>query len=97
MAGAHTYLLPPLWCSQYYTSTDKYRWVVCRVVTPLSYLETALSNMVGSGAAVESKNSIRESIRALFPERECFTLVRPVNDEVTQLYALLDPSYYPHY
>jgi len=52
-----------------------------RVVTPLSYLETALSNMVGSGAAVESKNSIRESIRALFPERECFTLVRPVNDE----------------
>jgi len=24
---------------------------------------------------------IRESIRALFPDRECFTLVRPVNDE----------------
>jgi len=24
---------------------------------------------------------IRESIRALFPDRECFTLVRPVNNE----------------
>ncbi len=24
---------------------------------------------------------IRESIKSLFPDRDCFTLVRPVNDE----------------
>eukprot|EP00658_Telonema_sp_P-2_P081809 TRINITY_DN8486_c0_g2_i4.p1 TRINITY_DN8486_c0_g2~~TRINITY_DN8486_c0_g2_i4.p1 ORF type:complete len:394 (+),score=122.08 TRINITY_DN8486_c0_g2_i4:102-1283(+) len=52
-----------------------------REVTPRSYLEMALSNMTGDGPAVESKNSIRESIRALFPERECCALVRPITDE----------------
>lgn len=26
-------------------------------------------------------SQIRESIRALFPDRNCFTLVRPLNDE----------------
>lgn len=36
---------------------------------------------------------IRESIKSLFPDRDCFTLVRPVNDE-EQLAALdsLPPS-----
>ena len=77
--------------------SDKCRWVVCRVVTPLSYLEMALSNMTGSGAAIESKNSIRESIRALFPERECFALVRPITDEVTTIPATIHPNYYPHH
>lgn len=28
-----------------------------------------------------NKNRIRESIKELFPDRDCFTLVRPVNDE----------------
>ena len=50
-------------------------------VTARDYLEMALRNHVGSGPGVESKNLIRDSIRALFPERECVTLVRPCNDE----------------
>ncbi|KAL4431144.1 hypothetical protein ABPG75_006400 [Micractinium tetrahymenae] len=52
-----------------------------RQVTPRDYLETALQPLQGSGRAVESKNQIRESIKSLFPDRDCFTLVRPVNDE----------------
>lgn len=34
-----------------------------------------------------AKNQIRSSITALFPERKCFCLVRPVSDE-RQLQAL---------
>ncbi|EFN59494.1 hypothetical protein CHLNCDRAFT_56782 [Chlorella variabilis] len=58
-----------------------------RAVTPRDYLETALQPLQGSGRAVEAKNQIRESIKSLFPDRDCFTLVRPVNDE-EQLAAL---------
>ncbi|GAB4817604.1 hypothetical protein N2152v2_004650 [Parachlorella kessleri] len=52
-----------------------------RQVTPRDYLETALRALPGNGRAVEAKNQIRESIKSLFPDRDCFTLVRPVNDE----------------
>lgn len=52
-----------------------------RRITPREYLESALQSMRGSGKAVAAKNEIRESIRALFPDRECFTLVRPLNEE----------------
>ncbi|KAL4859356.1 Guanylate-binding protein 5 [Chlorella vulgaris] len=52
-----------------------------RQVSPRDYLETALQPLQGTGRAVESKNQIRESIKALFPDRDCFTLVRPVTDE----------------
>ncbi|KAG2434077.1 hypothetical protein HXX76_007805 [Chlamydomonas incerta] len=49
--------------------------------SPRDYLETALMPTAGSGPAVEAKNMIRESIKCLFKERECVTLVRPVSDE----------------
>lgn len=52
-----------------------------RRVTPREYLESALQPMQGSGKAVAAKNEIRESIRALFPDRDCIALVRPLNDE----------------
>ncbi|RWR86501.1 Guanylate-binding protein [Cinnamomum micranthum f. kanehirae] len=52
-----------------------------RKITPRDYLELALRPMDGGGKSMASKNEIRESIRALFPDRECFTLVRPLNDE----------------
>ncbi|MCO5582076.1 hypothetical protein L7F22_035967 [Adiantum nelumboides] len=52
-----------------------------RRITPREYLESALQPMSGNGKAIAAKNEIRESIRALFPDRECFTLVRPLNDE----------------
>ncbi|KAG2453890.1 hypothetical protein HYH02_002096 [Chlamydomonas schloesseri] len=49
--------------------------------SPRDYLETALMPTAGSGPAVEAKNTIRESIKSLFKERDCVTLVRPVADE----------------
>ncbi|BBN10139.1 guanylate-binding protein 1/3/4/7 [Marchantia polymorpha subsp. ruderalis] len=52
-----------------------------RRITPRDYLESALQPVGGSGKAIAAKNEIRESIRALFPDRDCFTLVRPLNDE----------------
>ncbi|KAI4296815.1 hypothetical protein L6164_036738 [Bauhinia variegata] len=52
-----------------------------RKITPRDYLELALRPVQGSGRDIASKNEIRDSIRALFPDRECFTLVRPLNNE----------------
>jgi hypothetical protein len=51
-------------------------------VTPNDYLETALMPVGGVGAAVEAKNAIRTSIKSLFPDRDCATLVRPMHDEL---------------
>jgi hypothetical protein len=51
-------------------------------VTPNDYLETALMPVGGLGAAVEAKNAIRTSIKSLFPDRDCATLVRPMHDEL---------------
>ncbi|KAI4368148.1 hypothetical protein MLD38_016738 [Melastoma candidum] len=50
-------------------------------ITPRDYLELALRPVQGSGRDIAAKNEIRDSIRALFPDRECYTLVRPLNDE----------------
>ncbi|OIV93237.1 hypothetical protein TanjilG_27416 [Lupinus angustifolius] len=52
-----------------------------RKITPRDYLELALRPVQGSGRDIAAKNEIRDSIRALFPDRECFTLVRPLNEE----------------
>ncbi|OEL21953.1 Guanylate-binding protein 6 [Dichanthelium oligosanthes] len=52
-----------------------------RKITPRDYLELALKPLEGRGKDISSKNEIRESIRSLFPDRECFTLVRPLNNE----------------
>ncbi|XP_010245575.1 PREDICTED: guanylate-binding protein 1-like [Nelumbo nucifera] len=52
-----------------------------RKITPRDYLELALRPMQGGGKDVAARNEIRESIRALFPDRECFALVRPLNNE----------------
>ena len=49
--------------------------------TARDYLETALSLVPGTGSAVEAKNAIRRSIKTLFPDRDCVTLVRPHADE----------------
>ncbi|KAF2283491.1 hypothetical protein GH714_010782 [Hevea brasiliensis] len=51
-------------------------------ITPRDYLELALRPVLGSGKDTGAKNQIRESIRAVFPNRECFTLVRPLNNEI---------------
>ncbi len=56
-------------------------------MTPKEYLESALAPLPGTDRGTLAKNAIRENITALFPERECFPLVRPVADE-KQLQAL---------
>jgi Guanylate-binding protein, N-terminal domain len=45
------------------------------------YLETALAPLPGTDAATTARNAIRESIRGLFPDRDCVALVRPMHDE----------------
>ncbi|XP_010494772.1 PREDICTED: guanylate-binding protein 3 [Camelina sativa] len=52
-----------------------------RKISPRDYLEIALRSIQGTGEDIGAKNEIRDSIRALFPDRECFTLVRPLNNE----------------
>ncbi|KAL6992487.1 hypothetical protein U1Q18_010597 [Sarracenia purpurea var. burkii] len=52
-----------------------------RKITPRDYLELALRSVQGGGRDIAAKNEIRESVRVLFPDRECFTLVRPLNKE----------------
>jgi hypothetical protein len=37
--------------------------------------------MIAANPLLSPLSQIRESIRALFPRRDCFTLVRPVHDE----------------
>ena len=46
-----------------------------------TYLENSLREVKGSSDAVEEKNRIRRLIRHFFQDRDCFTLVRPVEDE----------------
>jgi len=73
--------------SQYLRHHCHVHWFRIQQVTPKEYLESALAPLPGNDRGTASKNGIRESIKALFPERECFALVRPVSDE-KQLQAL---------
>ncbi|CAL2251856.1 unnamed protein product [Prunus armeniaca] len=50
-------------------------------ITPCDYLELALKPDDDRKRDVVAKNEIRASILAVFPDRECFTLVRPLNNE----------------
>ncbi|KAK3207077.1 hypothetical protein Dsin_021123 [Dipteronia sinensis] len=52
-----------------------------RRITPRDYLELALKPVQGKAEDIAAKNEIRDSIRALFPDRECYHLVRPLNNE----------------
>ncbi|KAK2631148.1 hypothetical protein EUGRSUZ_L03330, partial [Eucalyptus grandis] len=45
-----------------------------RRITPRDHLELALRPVQGAGRDIAAKNEIRDSLRALFPKRECFTL-----------------------
>ena len=51
------------------------------VITEKQYLEKALENVPGNNEIIEEKNRVRRLIRTYFPERDCFTMVRPVEDE----------------
>ena len=51
------------------------------VITEKQYLEKALENVPGNNEIIEEKNRVRRLIRTYFPERDCFTMVRPVEKE----------------
>ena len=52
-------------------------------ITEKQYLEKALENIKGdeNNEIIKEKNRVRSLIRTYFPERDCFTLVRPVEEE----------------
>ncbi|KAK1557885.1 hypothetical protein Q3G72_033681 [Acer saccharum] len=50
-------------------------------ITPRDYMEHFLRPVQGNKEGIAAENETRDSIRALFPDRECFRLVRPLNNE----------------
>ncbi len=50
-------------------------------LTPRSYLEQCLESQRGTSDEVFQKNTIRQSIKNFFSDLDCFTFVRPVNNE----------------
>ena len=51
------------------------------IITAKQYLEKALESVNGNDEIINEKNRVRKLIRTYFPERDCFTLVRPVENE----------------
>ena len=50
-------------------------------ISTKEYLENSLNPQKGVSDAVESKNRIRRLIKHFFRERDCQTMVRPLEDE----------------
>ena len=51
------------------------------VITEKQYLQNALENVNGSSDIIEEKNRVRNLIKSYFPEKDCFVMVRPVENE----------------
>ena len=51
------------------------------VITAKQYLENALMEQKGSSESIEEKNLVRKMIKTYFNERDCFPMVRPVENE----------------
>lgn len=52
-----------------------------RPISPKEYLENALQPQKGTSDLAARKNSIRKELTTFFRERDCFTLIRPVDDD----------------
>lgn len=50
-------------------------------ISSKQYLENALKDQKGSSDTVEKKNKIRKLIRNYFKDKDCFTMVRPTEEE----------------
>ena len=50
-------------------------------ISSKEYLENALTEQNGISDKIENKNRIRRLLKCFFQERDCYTLVRPVEDE----------------
>ncbi len=51
------------------------------VITAKQYLENALNEQKGSSDTIIEKNQVRKLIKTYFHERDCFPMVRPVENE----------------
>lgn len=49
--------------------------------TARDYLEQCLEQVPGTTEEIIMKNKIRESITRYFKDRDCYTIIRPINDE----------------
>ena len=62
-------------------------------ITSKEYLENALTEQKGVSDKIENKNRIRRLLKAFFQDRDCYTLVRPVeNEQKLQCLNSLDSS-----
>ena len=52
-----------------------------RPLQPQEYLDNALKLQQGNSELTVRKNSVRKELVNFFRERDCFTLIRPVDDE----------------
>lgn len=50
-------------------------------ITANQYLEKALEEQKGFSDKIEEKNRIRKLLKSFFPERHCYTMIRPVTNE----------------
>jgi hypothetical protein len=50
-------------------------------ITQKDYLENSLREQKGTSESIERKNKIRRLIQHFFKDRDCQTLVRPIEDE----------------
>lgn len=60
--------------------------------TPREYLETCLRVQPGHSESIFQKNKIREAIAKYFVDRDCLTLLRPIQDE-TRLAHIEDEEF----
>ena len=44
-------------------------------ITTSEYMEEVLADMSGTAQAVKNRNAMRSSIKSVFPDRDCFSLV----------------------
>lgn len=50
-------------------------------ISERQYLEKALEFFKGNSDAIETKNQVRKMIKFFFRERDCITMIRPVQKE----------------
>ena len=69
------------------------------VITAKQYLENALMKQKGSSERIEEKNLVRKMIKTYFLERDCFPMVRPVENEreLQKLMTLSDNKIRPEF
>ena len=51
------------------------------IISEKEYLESALENKIGDDEIIQEKNRVKNLIKTYFPDRDCFTMVRPVERE----------------